>query len=431
MTARINAQLPADLSDALATSSAALTTPPDGGALQQICRDWLFEKALPRWLTEGFDRETGLFKEALPFTQDDTGYDRNQPIRGRVQPRQLHVMARARQAGLRHPELDDVLLQGFAVLHDNIHRRKPAQGWVHLLASDGTVLDGRSELYDQAFVLLACASLHATFQDSHFLETARVTLALMDEQMRHPAGGYIEFIDENGAAGNDPVRWQNPCMHLLEAGLALSQCGADAALRKRALDLAAEMTGLFSDYFFNPQSDFLGEVFDSDWQAIKPPEQNYFEPGHHFEWVFLLNEFQRCGGHVPEKTDSSSVLEMSQRLMRVGLENGLDQPLTQAANQTARFALDRVTHDFTRLDGRRLWPQTEWLRALMIYGEDKAAAVLLQNLFDTYLQPPQADRDGLWMDSYTQNGVPTAYQVPASTLYHLWGALAFYAGLEK
>jgi mannose-6-phosphate isomerase len=344
-------------------------------------------------------------------------------------------MARARLAGFRHPELDEVLLQGFEVMRDKIHRQKKAPGWGHLLARDGSVLDGRRVLYDQAFVLLACASLHATFQDSHFLETARVILAVMDEQMRHPAGGYVEFLDENGAAGNDPVRWQNPCMHLLEAGLALSQSGAEAGLRKRALDLAADMTGLFRDHFFNPQSDCLNEVFDSDWQAINSAEQNYFEPGHHFEWVFLLHEFERNGGHIAEKTGRLSLSEIAQRLMWVGLEKGLEKGLEQLlsgdANQTARFALDRVTHDFTRLDGRRLWPQTELLRALIIYGEDKAAAVYLQNLFDTYLQPPQADRDGLWMDSYTQDSTPTARQVPASTLYHLWGALAFYAGLDK
>jgi mannose/cellobiose epimerase-like protein (N-acyl-D-glucosamine 2-epimerase family) len=66
-----------------------------------------------------------------------------------------------------------------------------------------------------------------------------------------------------------------------------------------------------------------------------------------------------------------------------------------------------------------LWPQTEYLRALQLFAPTEYEAVQMA-VFDSYLATQTA---GLWHDVYDLDGQMQSVQVPASTLYHLWGGL--------
>ena len=73
-------------------------------------------------------------------------------------------------------------------------------------------------------------------------------------------------------------RRQNPHMHLLEALLALGwRAEADALVR------------LFHERFYDEKSGSLAELFDERWQPLATPEGRIVEPGHNFEWVWLLH----------------------------------------------------------------------------------------------------------------------------------------------
>ncbi len=105
--------------------------------------------------------------------------------------------------------------------------------------------------------------------------------------MRHPGGrGYLTALPASGH------RKQNPHMHLLEAALVNLEAGGDA----RFLALADEMVGLFCDHFYDGVTGTLGEYFDESWRRAAGEAGRAIEPGHHFEWAWLLAAYQRISG---------------------------------------------------------------------------------------------------------------------------------------
>src|SRR5205085_720819 len=79
-----------------------------------------------------------------------------------------------------------------------------------------------------------------------------------------------------------------------------------------------------------------------------------------------------------------------------------------------------------RLPSHRTWPMTEALKANVVEaaagrpGARAKATTLAQLLFERFLRP--AHRGG-WADRLDASGQPTADTMPASTLYHLLGAI--------
>ncbi|MGG2334310.1 AGE family epimerase/isomerase, partial [Salmonella enterica] len=78
-------------------------------------------------------------------------------------------------------------------------------------------------------------------------------------------------------------------MHLLEAALALFEASGDGLFR----DLALELLVLFETRLFDAASGTLAEFFAHDWQRLRP---SAIEPGHQFEWAWLLHQAGRLVG---------------------------------------------------------------------------------------------------------------------------------------
>jgi mannose-6-phosphate isomerase len=80
-----------------------------------------------------------------------------------------------------------------------------------------------------------------------------------------------------------------------------------------------------------------------------------------------------------------------------------------------------------RLASRRLWPQTELIKAWLAQAEtgadraEEAAEAVAAALLETYLSGPFA---GGFYDSYDASGNVSIDTVPASTLYHIFVAAA-------
>ncbi len=372
---------------------------------------WLAQDALPLWRAQGIDHETGLFRESL----DAKGRDAKEGwIRARVQPRQLYLFSQAQKAGFDVPQ--PMLESGFQALQ-TYHKHKDG-GYITLLNRDGSVRDATRELYDQAFILLAMAGLYDASKNPMLMELARKLTIFLDENMSHPQGGYIEFLaspDNFDVSNAARARRQNPHMHLLEAFMALYRVSGDPFFFERA----TQMIGLFETFFLNAQTGQVNEFFTSDWTPLSDAEGQVYDPGHGFEWVYLLDDFETLGGKL--SCDSSLIMDWS---LRYGLD---DNKL---------FALDTVRVDapsktFKNSASRRLWVQTELLRAYYVKGDVSAVEKLLAALFETYLATTMP---GLWSDAYKlQNNQPvmSAQNVPSSTLYHLWNAFSLLANLEK
>lgn len=355
---------------------------------QSRVRDWLFSQALPLWGTAGIDAE-GRFYEKLDFDgRPVTGL----PRRTRVQARQVYVFAEA--ASLGWAEGEALARRGLEVLiRDN---QRDDGLWVRTTDDAGAVLDPTPDLYDLAFVLFGLAAAHRVLNDERALPLALATLAATEGSLADPVhGGWQEALP--------PVlpRRQNPHMHLLEA-LLFWQATAPNPVWE---DAARRILDLFATRFFDARFGVLGEYFAADWSVAPGALGEVAEPGHHMEWVWLLDQAHRLG--LPGHADKADVL------FRVALERGFD---------AEGHAVREIGRETGLLDsGRRLWCQTETLRALRLHGEVERADALLDGVFATYLA---TTTPGLWVDTYDADGRSQDAAVPASTFYHLMTAFS-------
>ncbi len=358
---------------------------------------WFRDDALALWRTQGYDARRGGFYECLDFTGAPvTG----RPRRVRVQARQIHTFSQATLCGWGE-DSEALAADGFDYFLANACPDEGARGCVHHLSDDGTVLDGRRDLYDQAFALLACASRWQAAQDKRALALAERIIAFLNHELVSPHGGWLESDQR------ETPRRQNPHMHLLEAFMALFCATGDSAYR----DYAAQVHALFETVFYDQRHGVLREFFDHDLSALSTDKADLIEPGHMMEWVWLLGNYDALFG-----TDSTAQMT---RLYSRAEETGLD---------SAGFLRDTVRLGSENLTGpRRLWPQTEYIKAAITLarrGDPAMAAragALIDMLFESYLAQ---DVTGLWCDQFDSNGAPLARDVPASILYHLFEAVA-------
>ena len=351
-------------------------------------QDWLFRQALPLWAQAGIDAQ-GRFVEKLDF---DGRPIANLPRRTRVQARQVYVFAEA--AALGWPQGEAVARRGLdALIRDH---RLEDDLWVRAVDDAGVVIDATPDLYDLAFVLFALAAAHRVLKDERALPLALSTLAAIEARMADPVhGGWQEALP--------PVlpRRQNPHMHMLEALLAWQAIAPDPAFEAAA----RSVLDLFNRRFFDREHLMLGEFFTADWTVAPGGAGQVIEPGHHMEWIWLLDQARRMGLDGHERP--------AQALFASALTNGLD-----AQGMMIREG-DRI--GVVRDGGRRLWGQTEAIRTLLLRGRTERALHLLEAVFATHLA---AATPGLWIDSYDAEGRAQDASVPASTLYHLMTAFS-------
>lgn len=364
----------------------------DPGARAALAR-WVREDALPLWAETGWDRINGGFVECL----DPLGAPlASAPRRVRVQARQVYVYAHAACLGLWKPAKDKAI-EGFEWLTAKCKR--PGQpGFVRLVAHDGEILDHSIEAYDQAFGLLALAWMFRLTGDSAIRAAIDREIQFLDDKfLDRENGGWHEDV------ANTLPRNQNPQMHALEAMLALFEATGDGEFLARAKAFGR----LFEERLFDHARGCLVESFDDVWRPVGAGDVVW--PGHHFEWAWLLN---RLDGHLAR----SSTLPL--KLYRWGCLHGVDP---------RGFAIDEVSPSGEALkSSKRLWPQTELLKASLALGcegEDCAehGSLALRNLLHCYLSKSVP---GGWVDRLDQADQVLEGHMPASSFYHIFCAAA-------
>ena len=377
--------------------------------------EWLTRHALPLWSHAGYDTDMGGFVECLTLDGQPL-LDRNKRLR--VQARQIYVYSHAHLLGWTPPDGGPTALEvargGFDFLTGN-YWREDGGGFIYAGARDGTPVDGRIESYEQAFALFALAWYHRASGDSAALDWAARVLSFMDEILADPVhGGYFEN------PGRDLPRRQNPHMHLLEALLALNTATSDA----NYLDRAKRIIELFRVHLRDPETGTLREFFTGDWSPAPGTLGQIVEPGHHFEWVWLLRRYSEATG---DPTDAEA-----DALYKFAVTHGIDNDPGAARglgfDSVLRAGADpRRGHGTSIDDNKRLWVQTEAIKAhtaRLEAGPDSDAAarleILLERLFGLYL----AVGSGNWQDHLNRAGLGFAETAPASSFYHLFLCLA-------
>ena len=76
----------------------------------------------------------------------------------------------------------------------------------------------------------------------------------------------------------------NPHMHLLEAVQSWALIDADPGWQS----MADEIVGLALERLIDPELGVVFERFDGQWRALSEDSDRLLEPGHQFEWAWLL-----------------------------------------------------------------------------------------------------------------------------------------------
>lgn len=357
--------------------------------------DWLRNQAWPLWLKHGIDWKVGAFHEYLDLTTLTCSADYR---RLRVAARQVYVFSRAASQGL--PDAKDAVDVGLDFLRSRA--RMDDGGFASRFNLQNQPINQARDLYDHSFVLLAFSAAAAV------VGTASVridAIALLDYLMRafpHPSGGYDEGIPPTRP------RRQNPHMHLLEALLAGYEAFGDPIFFERA----RELVEVFVRRLFEPSAGAVPEYFDEELVPQREQGRYLVEPGHHYEWVWLLDWFAGVSKLAGSPVDKE-LAAISDRLRTFADHHGLDPQMGAA--------VDGVwSNGAIQAPSLRLWPQTERLKAeaRRREGQDKfeeAHIALSRFIKDA---PP-----GLWRERMDPQGIPTNEPAPATSLYHLTTAL--------
>ena len=360
-------------------------------------RRWLDEDALPIWWEVGAAKPDGGFHERIG--QDGTpmlGDNR----RARVQPRQAYCYAAAGQNGW-SGSWQNAVDHGLSWF-DKVYRLENGL-YGNLADASGTLIDPTFDFYNQAFALFAAAQTAMAFPDRRDAMRSRA-LALLDvlqTDYAHPVAGFEE--------ANPPVEplCSNPHMHLFEAMLAWEQVDPEGPWHK----LADEIAALAMDKFIDAKSGGLREFFDHDWNPMPGEKGRIMEPGHQFEWAWLLTRWGSLRNH-------DEAIAKAKRMFEIGETYG-----TCARRKVAIMSL---YDDFTVHDPlARLWPQTEWLKSALrlssvSHGEERhrylASALKAIGALQPFLDTPVP---GLWFDKWPEDAPMLDEPAPASTFYHI------------
>ena len=363
-------------------------------ARAEKAKSWLFDCALPLWWETGFDRNIGCFHERINLD----GTPAQLPRRIRVQARQTFVYASAGRLGWSGP-WREATTAGAEVL---LNKAFQADGsTIFSLDETGNPKDTRRDLYDVAFVVYALAHAGAVLERKDCHAAAERLLDWTYANWSHPAGGFFE-----GELTPVPPRRQNPHMHMLEALLATYE----ATGNRLQLERAAGIAKLFGSKFMDQRWGALLEYFDDKWTPAPGDEGRITEPGHQFEWSWLLDRFQRHTG-IDVSTES-------RRVYVHGETYGVDAEGVTVDEVWAEGGMRTPTS--------RFWPHTERIKANIIRVEasrDPVAAANVVQAFDVLMTYCDLPVRGLWRDRRNPDGSFVEEAAPASSFYHAMLAL--------
>lgn len=355
------------------------------------CQHWLTQHALPRW-QKTQSNQNGIFAEGLLSDGQEFRHD---VLRFRVQPRQVYVFAHATELGLidGRNQVLAAIEKGFAYFGS------PSSGYRFALCKGSNNKSHAINLYEQAFALLGFAWHYKLTSNNNSLVAMEaiyryITTDLWDTER----GGF--FLTK----GNDVNKGQNPHMHLFEA-LMVSYEHTDNPVW---LERAAKIYQLFQTHFM--QSDHLAEFFQEDF-SLDLETGTHIDPGHHYEWIWLLSHYQKLTGVKVDKT-----IDVLYHFAQ------------QYGHNNNGLVRDEIYANGTPLRSTsRLWCQTEYLKACIALWERDpsdtrrvAVSQAVERIFVHYLDTALP---GLWVDQVDCKDEPLNEHSPASSFYHLF--LAF------
>lgn len=367
------------------------------------CKNWLSKDVYPLWSAKGIDTSNGGFVESLTFE----GQPMDVPRRAMVQSRQIYSFLTGARLGCVSKDLAlSAALAGTRYMIKNF--MQPSGAFIYSINPDGTPKGMNPDLYTQAFALFGLAQAYSISPTAEFKEPAKALLKYLYRERKVQAGGFTE-LDEKGNISYK----SNPHMHMFESAVAWMQVDQDQEWK----DLGHELVTLALEKFIDPQTEVLGEYFDSSWNPKMEDGKFIYEPGHQYEWAWLMFLYQELTGR--------DLKNVRHKLFQLADKYG--------TSPTRKVAYDEMWSNFTpKLQSSRFWPQCERIKAAARLGIEapleqrvayaKAADDALETLFKFFETPMK----GLWYDQLSESDTFNSTTAKASSLYHIVNAMEEY-----
>ncbi len=240
-------------------------TPPELARFNQHFAECI----VPLWQGPGWNADLALPYEALDAKHQPLPAQR---YRAMACARQLYLFS----SRIGQPGAAERAAALFRSLQKHFHDAEHG-GWFYSIDAQGKPLDRRKDLYTHAFIVFACAHYWGKVRESLVESTLNAALDIIDQQFARDDGLYEASLGEDWAdLGSGPL--QNPQMHLAEAFLQVLAVRADEHTQQSLLQLCEALQA----HFVEPAH---GLMLEKPRGAV----DNWFEPGHQFEWFYLLH----------------------------------------------------------------------------------------------------------------------------------------------
>lgn len=216
-------------------------------------------------------------------------------------------------------------------------------GAVWEVAADGSLVNGKKQVYALAFCIYAFTAWFRLTADARALGQALAYFELIETKARDRLhGGYIEALSRDwqtledvrlGADDMNAPKTMNSHLHLLEAYSSLHL----AAPSPRMAEALEDVIDLITDRIFDPQRGHLAPFFDSRWNRLS----SNVSFGHDIEASWLLCEAAEALGDPGRAQRVRAVAgELAERCLKEGTGSGGQlcegfEPVTHTRSETS------------------------------------------------------------------------------------------------
>jgi len=313
-------------------------------SLYKEMKSEMTENILPFWMKQAYDVKTGSFFGQI--LHDETVVN--------VSPKGAVLNARILWTfSAAYNETGETVYLEFAekaYRYFSTHFIDYQNGGVYWsLNADGSISNGRKQIYAQAFAIYAFAEYYLASGEQDAILLASELYGFIEKYAFDPErNGYIEALSREWEAmedlrlsekdANEP-KSMNTHLHILEAYTKLFEVWKDDDLGNSLHNLIQ----IHTDKILSAQNGHFNLFFDMDWN----PKSKHYSFGHDIEGAWLLTEAARALGikAVTEKIEQLAV-KMAGITLREGIAN--DGSLYNEGESA------RIT-DFDR----HWWPQAE------------------------------------------------------------------------
>ncbi len=360
---------------------------------------WINNEVFPFWAEKGIDQINNGFFELI----NENGNPINSFRRSRLVARQIYSFSKSEELGWTGSS-KEIISMGLDFLEKNLISQN-GQIFMNINIENNN-LNRHHDLYDYAFVFLC---LSEVAKNEHFFEKAvsisNKSLNWITNNWRHHKIGFKE--DPNIS---DNLR-ANPHMHLLEASLSWEQI--ESSYKERWKSISDEVVDLMLSKLYSEKRLAVSEYFDLDWNHTNKKSYQVIEPGHQYEWGWLLLNWSK-------KRNNTKAKKIAIKLINTAETYGFDQESLKVLNA--------LNFDHKIIDNNsKLWQQTERLKAWNLISRDlnlnmlereEAEKKVIQSLI-TINEFYSKSIKGIWKENYIAKKGFALGPSKASSLYHL------------